>query len=260
MWPHANALDRSAREPRVRRKILALAVGVSAAAAAGGAVWTLTPLARDRARSTGPSELPDVVRVLCDGSGTHVLTPEVRPQADGLHIRADDRLGERLSIVIRNGTDDAIGLGAEPGLSEVTGPGARGGWPVPPGAASFRCVRHGEDPGDPEGWVPVRIIDEDGLYVPSELGCEETVVGYLDHAASAGGEVGDPVQAVRETLPGLRENDVVDLAGYQEVGTEALVRVMRADRIIATVHLSRTADGAWLPDRIVRCSDAGLGG
>ncbi|GBC86774.1 hypothetical protein HRbin12_00773 [bacterium HR12] len=36
--------------------------------------------------------------------------------------------------------------------------------------------------------------------------------------------------------------------------------MVRAERIIATVHLSRTADGAWLPDRIVRCSDADLDG
>lgn len=104
---------------------------------------------------------------------------------------------------------------------------------------------------------PVRIVDEGGLYVPS--GCEDTVVGYLDHAPRAAGEEEDPVQAAREALPGLREDDVVELAGYPEVGTEAFVRVMRAERIIATVHLARTADGAWLPDRIVRCSDAGLG-
>ncbi|GBC86775.1 hypothetical protein HRbin12_00774 [bacterium HR12] len=166
-----------------------------------------------------PQANPDVVRVRCDGSGTHVSTPEVRPRADGLHILVDDRLGERLSIVVRYGTDDAIGLGAGPGLSEVTGSGARGGWPVPPGAASLRCVRPGEDAGSPEGWVPIRVIDQDGVYVPADLGCDDTVVGSVDHAASAGAEVRGPVQAARETLPGLWGDDVVEPAGYPEVGT-----------------------------------------
>lgn len=40
---------------------------------------------------------------------------------------------------------------------------------------------------------------------------------------------------------------------------DPVVRVMRAERIIATVHVVRTADGTWLADRIVRCSDADLG-
>jgi hypothetical protein len=84
-------------------------------------------------------------------------------------------------------------------------------------------------------------------------------VAYLDHAPGTQGEVGDPVEVVRGGLRGLLDGDVVEVAGYPEYGTEALVRVMRAGRIVAVVHLSRTTAGGWLLDRIVRCPDAGVG-
>jgi hypothetical protein len=204
-------------------------------------------------------DLPDVARVVCDGSGTRVLTPEVRPQPDGVHFEVDNRLGEQVAFTVRSELGDASGLGADPGVAEIRGSGSEGGWQVPPGVASVRCLRQGEDPGEAAGWVELRVIDEDGLSVPSELGCPDTVVGYLDHAAGAEGEPGDPAEVAQGTLSGLREGDVVEPAGYPAYGTEALVRVVRDGRTVATLHLMRTTAGGWLADRLVSCPDAGVG-
>ncbi len=187
-----------------------------------------------------------------------MLTPEVRPRADGLHVQVENRLGEPVSVQIRSASGEAMGLGAGPGTSEVRASGADGGWPVPPGVASVRCALPAEDAGD-AGWVELRILDEEGLYVPSELACPDVSVGYLDHAPGAEGEAGDPVEAARAALPLLREGDEVELAGYPGYGTEALVRVVRDGRVVAVAHLSRSAAGGWLADRLVRCADAALG-
>jgi hypothetical protein len=245
---------------RAGRRIGGLALGAALVAAGGTLLWVLAPLGTDRTDGAGSlGALPDVARLVCDGSGTRVLTPEVRPQSDGVHFEVDNQLGEPVTFLVRSELGDTSGLGADPGVAEIRGSGAEGGWQVPPGVASVRCLRQGEDPGEAAGWVELRVIDEDGLSVPSELGCPDTVVGYLDHAAGAEGEAGDPAEVAHGTLSGLREGDVVELAGYPAYGTEALVRVVRDGRTVATLHLMRTTAGGWLADRLVSCPDAGVG-
>jgi len=246
---------------RAGRWIGGLALGAALVAAAGGTLlWTLAPLGTDRTDGAGSSwALTDVARLVCDGSGTRVLTPEVRPQSDGVHFEVDNQLGEPVTFLVRSELGDASGLGADPGVAEIRGSGSEGGWQVPPGVASVRCLRQGEDAGGDDRWVALRVIDRDGVYVSAALRCTDTVVGYLDHAASAEGEAGDPAEVAQGTLSGLREGDVVELGGYPAYGTEALVRVVRDGRTVATLHLMRTTAGGWLADRLVSCPDAGVG-
>lgn len=62
-------------------RAVGIAAGLLVAAAAGGVLWTLAPLTGGGSERPGGSRVvPDVARIVCDGAGTHALTPEVRPE------------------------------------------------------------------------------------------------------------------------------------------------------------------------------------
>lgn len=63
--------------------------------------------------------------MVCEESGTRLITPTVRPQPDGVHILVRDDSGEDMTFVVAEiGGDDASG-------EQV--------WPVPPGRTRIGC-------------------------------------------------------------------------------------------------------------------------
>ncbi|MGH2556623.1 MAG: hypothetical protein ACRDHO_13020 [Actinomycetota bacterium] len=249
---------------RQRRKAIAgAAVALVIVGAAVVPLGLLTRLGQDGrpAADSGASVtgiLPDVARVVCDDDGTHVLTSEVRPKRDGVHFQINNRTEERMSI--RTGhTGGGFGTGAEPGLSELKGPGPSGGWPVPPGSVTVRCFRLLEDHGDKSGQVPFEVIDEEGIYVPAELDCRggDAVTGSGLIVEGARGETGDPVELTRAHFDGRQNGDVVERAGYPDQ-SGAVVRVARDGRTIATAEWIDDGHGGWLLSTSSRCQDSGL--
>ena len=215
-----------------------------------------TPNSRDGApRSGGTTEPPvsNVALVTCDRAGTHVLTPRVRPQRDGVHFRVDNRLGTAASFSAR-GPGGGMGNGAPPGISEPEGDGQRGGWSVAPGAAQVRCLDQRADGGSP-GWQPITVVDPDGLYVSDVIDCNGggAVTANRDYTSDAAGLQGDPTELARAHFTGVRPTDVARRAGYPEQSA-TMVSIVRAGRVIATAELERAGAGGWLIGTTNFCS------
>jgi hypothetical protein len=208
--------------------------------------------------STRPSVslLPDVALVVCDAEGTHVLTPRIRPQLDGVHFGIDNRTGKHLGFIFRFGDRPGGGDNAVVGKSEITRSD------VPPGAVMVTCFDHrGQTPvpKNPSEFVGVDVIDEEGIWTSQELDCGEAggVTGIRDYVAGVKGETGDPVDLTRKHFKGLRSTDVVTRVGYPGQPS-AVVAVVREGRTIATAEYDSDGTGGWLLSTVSRCQDSGL--
>ena len=76
--------------------------------------------------------------------------------------------------------------------------------------------------------------------------------GELDEGLSR-----DPVQVVKENVRGLDADDVVEVAGYPEAEVPT-VRVVRAERVIATFGFIQADDGGLAMDTSALCASEGL--
>jgi hypothetical protein len=202
--------------------------------------------------------LPDVAEVVCDATGIRVLTPEVRPQADGVHIRVDNRTSGNRSVFLTSADGRRIGASAHPGVSDLRNDHGGTALPVPPGSALIRCF----DPAAPRGDVKnvgFEVVDPDGEWKPASFDCAEIVTGSPLYTSDAKGQAGDPVELARQHFQGLLPTDVVELAGYPDED-EPIVRVVRDGATIATIEYFRAADGGWLENSVSRCTDADIAG
>jgi hypothetical protein len=197
-----------------------------------------------RAPATVQSALPDAVQIICDGTGTTVLTPVVRPQRDGVHLQVQNTTGEDLSFIVGGDGDSAPA-----GSSELI-------WSLPPGTAKIGCVALSA-PGDTRPDGDVTVLDAEGIWVDPAVGgrgCPSVAVGSIDYVAGATGEQGDPVELARARLrDSLKEGDVVQAAGYPEE-PERHVIVIRDGSTVADLRYVRDeADTGWLVDTEYRC-------
>jgi hypothetical protein len=258
--PDLAAVDRRVRRHRRRRigfgslatAIIMAMVAVPLALLSGLGGGSRTPAASPASRI---SALTDVAEVVCDETGTHVLTPVVRPQPDGVHFQVENMIGAlHLFVIYQSG--DGWGVLAAPGTSEPGGPetGA-GGWSVPPGNVTVDCGGIPPLPPSP-GEATFEVVDEDGIWVPTTLGCQDYKQSFSGYPAEVGP---DPVQLARDHFGGLQESDVVRLAGYPEAAAPTVV-VERDGAVIALVDIFRHEDGEWLLERAKVCSDSGLTG
>jgi len=203
-----------------------------------GSVNTVTP-------GTSTAALPDVGSVVCDGSGTTVLTPEFRPQPDGVHFLVDNRTGQHLGFEVA----DQGGRNALPGAHELED----GAWVIPPGTIQVRCFDIRRDLGGPEGWAQMTILDPEGLWVPDRVECASAVSGIPDYVSGAKGEKGDPEDVARKFLAQfVQEGDQVRLAGYREAASP-VVSFTRDGAVFATVKLDSDGQGGWLVAENTRC-------
>ncbi len=245
-------------------------VGAATAGVVGVAVLVplalLTPMGRDRhagpvgspPSSSGRSGLPDVARIVCDEGGTHVLTPRIRPQTDGVHFGIDNRTGRQLAFTFRFGEGGGGGDNAMVGKTEIIRA------EVPPGRVLVICFDfRGQNPvpKDPSQFAALDVIDEDGIWVSPNPDCAGAggVSGILDYVSGANGEIGDPIDLTREHFKGLRTTDVIKRAGYPEQESP-IIAVIRDGKTIATAEYSAAANGGWLLSVVTRCQDSGLVG
>jgi hypothetical protein len=85
-----------------------------------------------------------------------------------------------------------------------------------------------------------------------ELDCANPTVMQVDHFTDVGGNP-DPVKAARAQLgKRVRPDDVVERA--DTAAGKPIVRVVRADELVAIVHLMR-GDRGWLVDQVEMCPD-----
>lgn len=180
-----------------------------------------------------PAAIPAVAQVTCD-PGARVLTPKVAAQADGVHVRIDNRTDTTSYFRL-----DHLGAGkSEPGELGSSGDlrVPRGSkimvWIIPPGPAAVSCVGGGDVTP-----APIRILDPAHGYVPIEIpSCGAArVTTYQVYFPLEFDHPDEPVEIVRERMRGLKPDDVVERAGYPEQ-SHAWVRVLRDDRVVALVN------------------------
>jgi hypothetical protein len=184
-----------------------------------------------------------LAEIVCDGTTTEVLTPQVKPQPDGVHFRVDNRTEKRLGFDLRSG----FGTGADPGVHEIE---EGRGMNVPPGSTAIRCIDDDVTAvSSDEGYVPLVIVDQDGVWASETLQCPPDVsVGGGDFTFVEGAEgfKGDPVDAAKERYASLiREGDELRPAGYREAAEPAVVLIRDGD-VRAVFDFVSDGAGGWL--------------
>jgi hypothetical protein len=208
---------------------------------------------------SGEADAPDVARLVCEADGTHVLTPTVRPQPDGVHIVVQDHSGKEASLAI-----DGIGGGNASG-EQV--------WPIPPGTARIGCW--GLEEAEPD-YRQIDVVDAEGLYVSPALDCQAKVLGSGSGggvSASSGGSYarapkGDPREPVEiardffeDAFGPIGPEDRVERAGYPEAEIRQ-VRLVRDGRTIAVADYADASfaggeeGSGWISEGYQACSDA----
>lgn len=192
-----------------------------------------------------PTALPDVARVVCDENGAHLETTSVRPQPDGIHFEIVNETGSERSVTIQNAQGTGTGMGVPAGTSTQV-------VDVEPGALTVSCTDPATEPGAGEA---LEVIDEDGIWVSTRLGCAEQFSQVVDYIQGASGETSDPLEAAKKAVEGfgLEPDDVFERAGYPDTDT-ARVRMVRDGEPIAVVDLIDDGTGKWLVSMVTGCS------
>ncbi|HEV2754223.1 MAG TPA: hypothetical protein VG318_00400 [Actinomycetota bacterium] len=192
-----------------------------------------------------PGSIPYEAEVVCGPAGAAALTPQVRPQHDGVHVTVYNFARERgeLYLVSPDGGNGIYRLPANRLKRTVVyfGPGPIQAACVDrPGLVAF----HG--PGS-ESYANLEIVDRYGLWSEPELECGEprrrSVIPTdlrLPHASAAFPRF---ERLIRAFVPGVELDDVLERPGYPDAPAKIETRtVVRDGRRIAKVWLTREGD------------------
>ena len=202
---------------------------------------------KDRASLT--DRAPITARVVCDGEGVRVLTPEVEAGADGVHLSVDNRLGESADLSVSH-------PGGGMGWSVPTGESKRVA-NVPPGRVKIACLSRswGRDEVFAMDVGEIAVLADESGYKSTKLDCPRAreIEPFTEEETEE--QRGDPVEIFRRSNPGsLREGDVVEAAGNTRSRGERTVRVVRDGRVIATAHYLKFSAG-WLEATDETCAE-----
>ena len=196
------------------RKAFAALAGAAALSGCGGTETAQRP----GATAIGT---PMVAELVCPS--TRLLTPAVRGQPDGVHVRVVNEAGRDLELdyEITQGGTGGGGEGVPPGTSEHVLPFAAE-------EISLGCTAEARDR------ATLRIVDPDDTLKSAELECAAYARDPPAPPRTLKG--GDPVAVARRFLRGrgLRPADVVESA-VPIAGEFATVRVVRKGRVVAAV-------------------------
>jgi hypothetical protein len=192
-----------------------------------------------------PTALPDVARVVCDENGARLETTSVRPQPDGIHFEIVNETGSERSVAIQNAQGTGTGMGVPAGTSTQI-------VDVEPGALTVSCTDPATEPGAGEA---LEVVDEDGIWVSTRLGCAEQFSQVVDYIQGASGETTDPIEAAKKAVEGfgLEPDDVFERAGYPDTDTTR-VRMVRDGEPSAVIDLIDDGTGKWLVSMVTGCS------
>ncbi len=178
---------------------------------------------------TAPADAPAVARIVCDKAGTAVLTPVVKPQPDGIHLSVQNELGFDAGFSAMMSSGRGAGGNANEGTSTHV-------LALPPGTLKVGCFPK-DLTAEPDE-APLEVVDVDGLYRSTDIGCEVVGSGIGEYAPGSPGINGDLLEAARERFDeahGLEDDDVVERAGYPE-SELPIYRLVRDGEVLATVE------------------------
>lgn len=184
---------------------------------------------------------PFVARIRCAAAGPVALDPEVRPQADGVHLSFEADDGAQVYDVHAAGWAVGTSLGGRilRGVTETE-------LSVPPGLVEVRCVNDvaGFDAEAPK--AELRVVDPEHLWVSPDLTCAAPERLVVD--AGPAPDAPDPQQLARAALDGLQAGDRFVKPGYPDTQWHGdLMLVVRDGQPIAT--FTQYSDGGrWRVD------------
>lgn len=193
-----------------------------------------------------------VAEIVC-WDGTELLTPVVRAQPDGVHLRVDNRTGAERYIYEQADPTSALNQHqAPPGISEAVSIEGPGSWRV-------ICSPPSLYPGEDSPWVELEVADPEGIWVPDEPACQLTENTHPDYVEELPkGEAGDPLELAKrelpEWMPGSRPGDVVEPAGYPQADPPQF-RIMRGGQVVAVAYYRHDGREGWLFGGIDYCAD-----
>lgn len=201
--------------------------------------------------------IPDVAQVRCTDAGTELLTPVVRPQADGVHLQVES-LASATAISARTPETSP----PESGLIAEFGAHTGGGTlvlAIAPSRYLVTCVRdRGEDLRvDPATEKPLDVVDADGHWFPDRLACSDGRRRYT-LGSDKNRRFSDEEQLIRTIVPGIRATDVIGPAGYPEAtrGQEWDWRIEREGKVLALLNVADEGIDVAIVDA---CSGSGIG-
>lgn len=217
-----------------------LPIAAVALAIAGCGEATSTP----PASVPSPEPLPDVAVVACTAEGTRLLTSDVRPQSDGIHVELRQRSGAPATL----STDDGGGL--KPGDQIIL--------TTPPGAMRMGCMTDADWNADPpahRGWVTLHVHDPDGSWVddrPAPTRCTSAIYDF-DMNARGAPETRLPEFVARRFH--LGPGETVERAGYP-AQRPIEYRVVDDGRIVGVAQFIPSNTSGWLMESYTDCRDA----
>jgi hypothetical protein len=248
-----------------RKKLVAAVVAFFVFLASGLFVWFAFSGGEPpgSAASTGQvgetaAPLPITAIMRCTAEGTELDTPAVGVQPDGLHIDAENLAqATEVDVAIDGGTT-VLGNPAFRGVQrEIVI------FDVPPGPAEIACRRpeggsvSGGPAEHPDLFVPIQILDPDGLYVSPDLSCassdQKALRGHIRVMTLFA--TGDE-SFVRRKVSGIRPHDVLEPTGYPAATSlwpgAIGWRVVREGEVVARIN-APVLDGR-------ACRGSGIGG
>ena len=167
----------------------------------------------------------------------------MQAQPDGIHLRVVNEYDEPVSVG---------GFDASPGTTKRTLHNA-------PGRFKLSCrplSRHGS--GDKPPAIAIEIVDPSSLFFPGQVDCpDQGMTGIADYSEPAAEYGPPPLEVARESIHGLRSDDIVRVAGYPEQDN-AEVTVTREGRVIASYRFIRFDGRPWIIEGGTVCLGFGL--
>jgi hypothetical protein len=222
------------------RTLLAV-VGVALAVAGCGEAQSEPPAT---GASAPAAPIPEVAVVACTADGTTLLTPDVRPQPDGIHVELRQRGGDPATL----STDQ--GGGWKPGEDIVL--------TDPPGNVRMGCMTDADwnaDPPDQSGWVTLHVDDADHLWVDDRTVGDTCSGSAIDYGEEARGvSHGELPAAARKAFADVAAGDTVEPAGYPRQ-QPIEYRLVHDGQVRAVAHYFDDGHGGWLLDGVDDCRD-----
>jgi hypothetical protein len=195
---------------------------------------------------------PNVLEISCDGGVPSAVDRTVAVQADGLHIRMAGQAPPNEQLAFYGRDDFYLSTGTETFSSgsysgEFTRAAATGIYDV-------KCFQQGINPNTLNAAAAVDVVDPNGYWVSTDLGCPRGDWAALRERA---GEYATQEAAV-QALGGVLPSDTVEPAGYTQDPSNATWRVTRGGNVVAWTGIFGSS-GSWAAGHGVGCVSAGTG-
>lgn len=200
--------------------------------AVGPAAWSPTP------------GIATTIMLTCGANGSASVSDDsVQAQPDGIHLRVVNEYDEPVSVG---------GFDASPGTTKRTLPEAPGRFEL--GCRPFS--QHGSGHKPPA--TAIEILDPSGLFFPGQVDCPDEFMSSVADFSETPAHYGPPpLNVARESIHGLRSDDIVRVAGYPDQDN-AEVTVIRDGRVIASYRFIRFEGQPWIIEGGTACVGFGL--